>query len=207
MRTNLDHETNTHYNYFRDYDPALGRYAQSDPKGLKAGLSTYAYVKGQPLSAIDPLGLEVKYTGSVIGGGAIDVVGGQVFQFDFTSECKCNKIVHIKGFASFLAVGAGLSARGLPKDSSGTGGKMEMRTIWDCPDAADGNGAASVFGINAVIGAGASFLTRWRIGKLSSGFHLVDGPIYGLDVSASFGGGISTVTSSTTTECCSGGGK
>ena len=29
----FDAETGTHYNYFRDYDPAIGRYLQSDPPG------------------------------------------------------------------------------------------------------------------------------------------------------------------------------
>jgi RHS repeat-associated protein len=35
----FDQETNTHYNYFRDYDPAIGRYIQSDPIGSKAALT------------------------------------------------------------------------------------------------------------------------------------------------------------------------
>ena len=32
----FDKETQTHYNIFRDYDPQIGRYLQSDPVGLVA---------------------------------------------------------------------------------------------------------------------------------------------------------------------------
>lgn len=47
-----------HYNYFRDYDPAIGRYVQSDPLGLTAGLDTFGYAAGSsPVSASDKLGL------------------------------------------------------------------------------------------------------------------------------------------------------
>ena len=53
----MDPETDTSYNYHRDYDPRLGRYIQSDPIGLNGGISTYGYVGQNPLSYVDPLGL------------------------------------------------------------------------------------------------------------------------------------------------------
>src|SRR5438094_2622609 len=35
----FDKETNLHYNYFRDYDPGLGRFPQFDPIGLPGGIN------------------------------------------------------------------------------------------------------------------------------------------------------------------------
>jgi hypothetical protein len=51
--------TVTHYNYFRDYDPAIGSYVQSDPIGLRGGLNTFAYVYDSPLRYTDPKGLAI----------------------------------------------------------------------------------------------------------------------------------------------------
>ncbi|QYG06667.1 RHS repeat-associated core domain-containing protein [Janthinobacterium sp. PAMC25594] len=52
----FDAETGLHYNYLRDYDPALGRYLTPDPMG-QGGINPYAYVSDNPLTNIDPLGL------------------------------------------------------------------------------------------------------------------------------------------------------
>ena len=52
-----DAETALHYNYSRDYDPSVGGYRESDLIGLRGGLNTYAYDRGDPLWYTDPLGL------------------------------------------------------------------------------------------------------------------------------------------------------
>ena len=53
----FDGQAGLHENYFRDFDPAMGRYIESDPVGLLAGVNTYAYVSGSPVSLLDPAGL------------------------------------------------------------------------------------------------------------------------------------------------------
>ncbi|OMH31652.1 RHS repeat-associated core domain-containing protein [Motiliproteus sp. MSK22-1] len=60
-----DQETKLHQNYFRDYDPSLGRYLQSDPIGLKGGLNTYAYAFANPLTLTDRLGLYCEEIGGI----------------------------------------------------------------------------------------------------------------------------------------------
>jgi RHS repeat-associated protein len=54
----FDAETGLNQNYFRDYDPAIGRYSESDPIGLEGGLNPYLYANGNPLAYSDAYGLQ-----------------------------------------------------------------------------------------------------------------------------------------------------
>ena len=58
----------SHYNYFRDYDPQTGRYIESDPAGLAAGVNTFAYVSDEPTFYFDPDGLGKQGGQASIGG-------------------------------------------------------------------------------------------------------------------------------------------
>lgn len=47
-----------YYYRARYYHPGMARFISEDPLGLAAGINMYAYVEGNPINYIDPLGLE-----------------------------------------------------------------------------------------------------------------------------------------------------
>jgi RHS repeat-associated protein len=46
-------EDGLNYNWYRNYDPTIGRYTQPDPMGFADGPSIYAYAKSEPLTRVD----------------------------------------------------------------------------------------------------------------------------------------------------------
>ena len=98
-----DRESGKSYNYFRDYDSAIGRYSKSDPVGLKAGLNTFGYAAQNPARNSDPLGL-LTWKGSVNSYGL-----GPYSRDDYTleSECKCGHKAKVRVQAQAFAVGKG----------------------------------------------------------------------------------------------------
>lgn len=104
----FDSESSLSYNYFRAYDPSLGRYVRSDPIGLRGGLNTYGYVNGNPLVGYDPLGL-------------------YGFDFEqFAEEVRQNRLdnaLALGGLAATLSVGtipkrpSELRGLGVPKEA------------------------------------------------------------------------------------------
>ena len=63
------------YNYYRDYNPLIGRYVESDPIGLRAGLNTYLYARGNPISYRDPWGLDVTVYNFYNGANGVGHIG------------------------------------------------------------------------------------------------------------------------------------
>lgn len=54
-----DAETGLHYNYYRYYNPPIGRYLTPDPIGLRGGINLFVYVNN-PINWTDPFGLTWK---------------------------------------------------------------------------------------------------------------------------------------------------
>ncbi|MES2995807.1 MAG: RHS repeat-associated core domain-containing protein [Verrucomicrobiota bacterium] len=60
--------------HFRAYDPELGRWLSADPIGEAGGMNLYAYVGGNPIYLVDPLGLDWADNTSNFFGGFADAL-------------------------------------------------------------------------------------------------------------------------------------
>lgn len=80
-----DSASGLNYNYYRDYDPATGRYAQSDPIGLSGGVSTYGYAALNPLSYADPTG-EIVWVPIFVGVWAIVELSVAIYDLYDTAQ-------------------------------------------------------------------------------------------------------------------------
>src|SRR5205807_5472596 len=85
----FDSETNLRHNLLRDYDAVVGRFVQSDPKGLKGGLNPFSYVNASPTTSIDPHGLDVWDCTRPLEYGGLPLTAGMPFRGNLYHEFLC----------------------------------------------------------------------------------------------------------------------
>ena len=93
-----DGENGLHYNYFRDYDPSLGRYVESDPVGLEGGMNTFAYTWNNPIGLIDKFGKQA------------GLVNDLLQQFNQSVQDRCD--TRLRGQLNTIATTINIAARG-----------------------------------------------------------------------------------------------
>jgi RHS repeat-associated protein len=98
----FDREINLAYNAMRDYDPGIGRYVESDPIGLSAGLNTYAYGNASPLVYIDPDGLKVRLICRPVSGPGIGLIYDHCFVHVTCPEQGIDTILSLFGTFPYI---------------------------------------------------------------------------------------------------------
>ena len=187
-----DPETGFHYNYFRDYDPATGRYLQSDPIGLEGGINTYGYVHQNPSRNYDPFGL-LTWSGTSTTIGGVASVGATTTTYVLTSDCVngSQTTVTVIGVGPATGVGtlAGASHSGLSIDDG--------RGTNAAPFPNQFNGAYINYSMDWAFigGVGASYTTLGNVAFPSSGGQVG----WGVGITATFG--TATVVDQSTSQC------
>ncbi len=117
----FDEETNTYYNYHRNYNPNTGRYIQSDPIGLEGGVNGYAYVYSSPGNYVDPYGEFAQFAlpgcvlGMAIGAAARGVDGCDIRVEDLLTGCVAGALLGAGVGSLAKAAQASRAAKGAAK--------------------------------------------------------------------------------------------
>jgi RHS repeat-associated protein len=122
-----DAETGLHYNYFRDYDPSLGRYGESDPIGLQGRINTYAYVNSSPLTHVDVNGLRTQICCRLL--DDVTRIAGPILR-----QRHCDVVVNDDRYGLYPIAGLGFVGRNDGRDRRGVGGICKECKPKECTD-------------------------------------------------------------------------
>jgi RHS repeat-associated protein len=81
-----DQETGLYYYRARYYNPQIGRFLQTDPKGYGAGMNLYRYCANNPTNFADPMGLDFWY--NFLGPGSDGFVEGKLTFAKIVDGCS-----------------------------------------------------------------------------------------------------------------------
>ena len=191
-----DLESGLHYNYYRDYDPSIGRYVESDPIGLRGGLNTFGYAGAQPITYVDPKGT-VMWRGQFKQYGASFFFGAQVFIFSLESDC----INGMKANANVWAVGPsfGLGFSGSPIDHSAS--KIRLDDGLQQLNAYALNGAFVAYQAGATLAPINAGVGIYNVGRANNPDLVGWGVGLNISIGITITGGSSTVINSSISVC------
>jgi RHS repeat-associated protein len=157
----FDAETGLNYNYYRDYNPAIGRYLEADPIGIKRGINhLYSYTSDNPINKKDQFGLQTQ-CGNTCPGGVWSGAGGSVGGIFFTGGVFTG-VYHVTCWSANVSCWIMTTCYGT---GAGLGGSIGPESMWiwgayspsglaGTTAGGVGTGGAGVAGIGGSYGAG-----------------------------------------------------
>ncbi|MCW7755457.1 RHS domain-containing protein [Desulfobotulus sp. H1] len=190
-----DEETGLHYNWWRYYDPEVGRYLRVDPIGLEGGdVNLYGYAFSNPLNFIDPDGRRILATCKLEARGHLRV------HFSVARlECKLETLDCVKSKGRWVRLVADYKAELAGKGIGVHFSAVNLSTIFNVYDISWLAGRASIMGGTVGIGPIGGSLGEICLGRAcDSGFSLIQGVDFGVDALFSDRGRVTNIRE----ECC-----
>jgi RHS repeat-associated protein len=131
-----DDGTGLYYYRARYYHPGLGRFVAEDPIGVAGGINLYAYVQGNPISYVDPLGLAnvtIGPSGSFVPGIGFEIGFGVYINPGLGDDCFDFGVYGSGGVGGGWNIGGGITGGYVPGPSSNSSGTTVNYNVGEGP--------------------------------------------------------------------------